>query len=121
VALHDNVVYVTLPRKLYSMLSAITGWNIHYDLNPLVKLTHYIDELIVVVKLLRELEKTRVALVFGSMSLFSFFSRILGARRTLIIHGPQRIMHRHYTWCQEKTTENTKLKPYQEEGDKYLT
>ena len=65
VALHDNVVYVTLPRKLYSLLSAITGWNIHYDLNPLVKLTHYIDELIVAVKLLRELEKARVALVLA--------------------------------------------------------
>jgi len=84
---HDNVVYMSLPRKLYSLLSTITRWNMHYDLNPLIKITHYVDELVTAIKLHKDLEEAKVILVFGSMSLFSFFSRMLGVK-SIILYDP---------------------------------
>ncbi len=84
VGLYDGVIYVSIPRRFYKLVSKLIGWSMHYDLNPLVKLTHYVDELIIAVKLREELKKARVILVFGSMSLFSFFSRLLGVKNTIL-------------------------------------
>jgi hypothetical protein len=81
---HDGVIYISLPRRFYILLSKIIRWREHYDLNPLVKATHYIDELISAVKLYKELRKAKVIMVFGSMSLFSFFSRLLGVKNTIL-------------------------------------
>jgi hypothetical protein len=81
---HDRVIYVSLPRRFYVLLSKIIRWREHYDLNPLIKATHYIDELISAVKLYKELRKAKVIMVFGSMSLFSFFSRLLGVKNTIL-------------------------------------
>jgi hypothetical protein len=77
---HDKVMYISLPRRFYVLLSKIIRWREHCDLNPLIKATHYIDELISAVKLYKELRKAKVIMVFGSMSLFSFFSRLLGEK-----------------------------------------
>jgi glycosyltransferase involved in cell wall biosynthesis len=49
-----------------------------------MKLTHYVDEFIAAAKLRRELEKADMILVFGSMSLFSFFLRSLGVKKTIV-------------------------------------
>jgi hypothetical protein len=81
---HDGVIYISLPRRSYVLLSKIIRWREHYDLNPLIKATHYIDELISAVKLYKELRKAKVIMVFGSMSLFSFFSRLLGVKNTIL-------------------------------------
>ncbi len=81
---HDRVIYISLPRRFYVLLSKIIRWREHYDLNPLIKATHYIDELISAVKLYKELRKAKVIMVFGSMSLFSFFSRLLGVKNTIL-------------------------------------
>jgi glycosyltransferase involved in cell wall biosynthesis len=81
---HDKVIYISLPRRFYVLLSKIIRWREHYDLNPLIKATHYIDELILAVKLYKELRKARVIMVFGSMSLFSFSSRLLGVKNTIL-------------------------------------
>jgi glycosyltransferase involved in cell wall biosynthesis len=88
VGLYDNVVYISLPRKLYNLVSKIIRWGKHYDLNPLMKLTHYIDELLAVARLHRELGKAEVVLVFGSMSLSSFIARLLGVRKPTIVYDP---------------------------------
>jgi glycosyltransferase involved in cell wall biosynthesis len=45
-----------------------------------MKLTHYIDELLTVIKLRRELAKTHVMLVFGSMTILSFMARLFGIK-----------------------------------------
>jgi len=76
-AVKDNVIYVAIPRSFYQIMAKLLKWNQHYDLNPLIKLTHYIDEFIVAVKLVNILRRARVLYVFGSMSLFSFFMRLL--------------------------------------------
>ena len=81
---HDGVIYISLPRRFYILLSKIIRWREHYDLNPLIKATHYIDELISAVKLYKELRKAKMIIVFGSMSLFSFFSRLLGVKNTIL-------------------------------------
>jgi len=88
VGLYDNVVYISLPRKLYNLVSKIIRWGKRYDLNPLMKLTHYIDELLAVARLHRELGKAEVVLVFGSMSLSSFIARLLGVRKPTIVYDP---------------------------------
>ena len=88
VNLYDNVVYVSLPRRLYGFISRLFKWSRHYDLNPLIKLTHYFDELLVAVVLSREIKRARVLVVFGPRSLFSFTIRLLGAKRTTIIYDP---------------------------------
>jgi glycosyltransferase involved in cell wall biosynthesis len=80
----DYVTYVSLPRKSYGVMSRIIRWKSHYDLNPLMKITHYIDELLIMIKLREELAKARVMLVFGSMTLFSFMARVLGLRSVVI-------------------------------------
>ncbi|RLG83531.1 MAG: hypothetical protein DRO40_04375 [Thermoprotei archaeon] len=80
----DNVVYISMPRKFYRFISKIVRWRRHYDLNPLTKLTHYIDELIVAIKLHRDLGKANMIMVFGSMSLFSFMLRLLKVKRTIV-------------------------------------
>jgi hypothetical protein len=65
-------------------MSKIIRWKSHYDLNPLMKVTHYIDELLIMIKLRKELAKAHVILVFGSMTLFSFMARVLGLRSVVI-------------------------------------
>ena len=84
ISVHDGVVYVSIPRRLYLLLSKITGWDRHYDLNPLAKLTHYVEEFIAAIKLRKEFEKANAILVFGSMSLFSFYLRLLGVKKTIV-------------------------------------
>jgi len=84
----DDVIYITLPRRFYTLVSRITKWNKHYDYNPLMKITHYIDELLVAYKLRSLLSRARILMIFGTMSLFSFMARCLGARRPLIIYDP---------------------------------
>jgi len=84
----DNVIYITLPRRFYISVSRIIRWNRHYDYNLLMKVTHYIDEFLVAYKLRNLLSRTKTLMVFGTMSLFSFMVRRLGARRTLIIYDP---------------------------------
>lgn len=80
----DRVVYVSMPRYLYRVLARILKWRQHYDLNPLAKLTHYVDEFIMALKL-RGVTRSSITLyVFGSMSLFSFFMRLLGWKGTII-------------------------------------
>jgi glycosyltransferase involved in cell wall biosynthesis len=83
----DDVIYITLPRRFYTLVSRITKWNKHYDYNPLMKITHYIDEFLVAYKLQSLLSRARILMIFGTMSLFSFMARCLGARRSLIIYG----------------------------------
>ena len=80
----DNVVYISLPRRFYSLVSRILRWKKHYDLNPLIKLTHYIDELITAIKLRRYLEKADMVIVFGAMTLFSFMLRLLKFRGFIV-------------------------------------
>jgi len=84
----DDVIYITLPRRFYTLISRITKWNKHYDYNPLMKITHYIDEFLVAYKLQSLLSRARILMIFGTMSLFSFMARCLGARRPLIIYDP---------------------------------
>jgi glycosyltransferase involved in cell wall biosynthesis len=84
----DDVIYITLPRRFYTLVSRITKWNKHYDYNPLMKITHYIDEFLVAYKLQSLLSRARILMIFGTMSLFSFMARCLGARRSLIIYDP---------------------------------
>jgi len=84
----DGVVYVNLPRKFYYFISEIVKWRNHYDLNPLMKITHYIDELLVAIKLRRDLAKAPVVMVFGSMSLFLFIIHLLGVKNIVKIYDP---------------------------------
>jgi glycosyltransferase involved in cell wall biosynthesis len=85
---YNNVIYVVLPRKFYNAALKILKWESHYDLNPLMKITHYIDELLAVIILRKELVKTRAILVFGSMTLFSFITRLLGLKSIIMIYDP---------------------------------
>jgi len=75
----DNVLYVSIPRKFYRLLAKLFKWKDRKDLNALVKLTHYIDEFITVTKLIKYIKnnETKITYIFGSMSLFSFFTHIL--------------------------------------------
>ena len=80
----DGVTYVAVPRKFYRILSKLIRWKLEEDLNLLIKLTHYIDEAIAVAKLVHYVRRARMVYVFGSMTLFSFFVRICGARSTIV-------------------------------------
>jgi glycosyltransferase involved in cell wall biosynthesis len=80
----DSATYVALPRKLYRMVSKLTRWKWSEDLNPLIKLTHYIDELIAAAKLAHHAKHAETLYVFGSMTLFSFFARLHGTKSTII-------------------------------------
>jgi hypothetical protein len=84
----DDVIYISLPRKFYNVVSKILKWKSYHDLNPLMKITHYIDELLAVIMLYKELVKTHVILVFGSMTLFSFIARFLGLKSIIMIYDP---------------------------------
>lgn len=88
VHMQNNVIYVTVPRRFYKFVSNLIGWNRHHDLNPLTKLTHYIDEFITALKFLNLFRNAKTVLVFGSMSLFSFMLGILGARNVTIVYDP---------------------------------
>jgi len=80
----DHVVYVSMPRYLYRALARILKWEKHHDLNPLAKLTHYVDEFITALKLRNIAKPSIILYVFGSMSLFSFFMRLLRWKGTII-------------------------------------
>ena len=80
----DGATYVALPSKLYRMVSKLTCWKRSEDLNPLIKLTHYIDELIATAKLAHHAKRAETLYVFGSMTLFSLFSKFHGAKSTII-------------------------------------
>ena len=81
----DNVVYISMPRSFYRFISEIIKWKNHHDLNPLIKITHYIDELLTAIKLRKELAKAPIVMVFGSMSLFSFVTRLLFKLKNVVI------------------------------------
>jgi len=80
----DGLIYVTLPRYFYQALARLLNWSHHYDLNPLAKLTHYIDEFIMAAKLAYLVPRSTVLYIFGSMSLFSFFIKLLHRRNTIV-------------------------------------
>jgi len=84
----DGVIYVTAPRKFYRSISSLVRWSNHYDLNPLIKLTHYIDEFITALKFINLLRNTGTVLVFGTMSLFSFMLRVLGVKNATVVYDP---------------------------------
>ncbi|MCC6015070.1 MAG: glycosyltransferase [Desulfurococcaceae archaeon] len=84
----DGVTYVTASRKFYNLISSLVRWSNHYDLNPLVKLTHYMDEFIAALKFINLLRNTGTVLVFGSMTLFSFMLRVLGVKNATVVYDP---------------------------------
>jgi hypothetical protein len=84
----NDVIYVTIPRKFYRFISSLVRWNDHYDLNPVMKLTHYIDELITTLKFINLFRNARIVVIFGSMTLFSFMLRVLRARNLIIVYDP---------------------------------
>lgn len=84
----DDVVYVSIPRRTYRFIARLLRWNQQYDLNPLIKLTHYIDEFITAIRLADIIRQAKTLYVFGSMTLFSLFTRILGDKGTTIIYDP---------------------------------
>jgi len=71
----DGVVYVSLPRRFYQLAARLARWKRQYDLDPLMKATHYIDELIAAVKLRAATSKADAVYVAGSMTLFSYLNR----------------------------------------------
>jgi len=77
---YENILYYSVPRKFYNIMAKLTNWRNMEELNPLMKLTHYIDEFIATIKSFNILKQYRIAYIFGSMTLFSFFSRVLGVR-----------------------------------------
>jgi len=85
---HNNLAYISLPRRFYKLISKLTGWRQHYDLNPLMKLTHYIDELLTVLTLRYIVKNVDLLVVFGSMSLFSFMTRLVGNKKVTIVYDP---------------------------------
>jgi glycosyltransferase involved in cell wall biosynthesis len=84
----DGVIYVTAPRKFYRSISSLVRWSNHYDLNPLIKLTHYIDEFVTALKFINLFRNTGTVLVFGSMTLFSFMLRVLGVKNATVVYDP---------------------------------
>jgi glycosyltransferase involved in cell wall biosynthesis len=89
----DGVIYVTTPRKFYRFISSLVRWSNHYDLNPLMKLTHYIDEFITMLKFINLFRSGRI-IIFGSMTLFSFMLRVLGEKNVIIVYDPLAIYAR---------------------------
>jgi len=79
-----RIMYISMPRYFYSFLAKTLGWKGHYDLNPLAKLTHYVDEFVASFKLKSLIKASDILYVFGSMSLLSFFIRLLGWKGTII-------------------------------------
>jgi glycosyltransferase involved in cell wall biosynthesis len=86
VVFYDYVIYVNFPRKFYKFVARILKWRGYHDLNTLIKLTHYVDELIVAIKLYNILKNVSEVVVFGSMSLISFMLRLLGLRNVRIVY-----------------------------------
>lgn len=80
----DGVLYVSTPRKFYSLVAWFLRWKNDTDLNPLIKLTHYVDEFITAAKLVRGLKQDNIIYIFGAMSLFSLFLRILKTKSPII-------------------------------------
>ncbi len=83
----DGLLYISIPRKFYNLIAKLLKWKEKTDLNPLIKLTHYIDEFILVAKIADMLRRTPLIYVFGSMSLFSLFARLFGVK-TKIVYDP---------------------------------
>jgi len=81
---NGHIVYIPMPRHLYTLLAKVLRWKDHHDLNPLAKLTHYIDEFIASFKLKSNIKPSDALYIFGSMSLLSLFMRILGWKGTII-------------------------------------
>jgi len=84
----DNAIYVTVPRRFNKFISSLIGWNRHYDLNLLTKLTHYIDEFITMLKFISLFRGSRIITIFGSMTLSSFMLRVLGEKNVIIVYDP---------------------------------
>jgi len=87
-AFHNNLVYISLPRRFYRLISKLAGWRQHYDLNPPMKLTHYLDELSAVLTLRCIVKRVDLLIVFGTMSLFSFMTRLVGDKKVIIVYDP---------------------------------
>jgi len=71
----DGVVYVSLPRRFYQLAARLARWKMQYDLDPLMKATHYVDELIAAIKLRAVTSRADAVYVAGSMTLFSYLNR----------------------------------------------
>lgn len=81
---NGKITYIEFPRKLYHIISKVLKIKNEYELNPFIKATHYIDEMILAIKLLQELRTVKAAYIFGSMTLFAFFAYIMGAKCVFI-------------------------------------
>ena len=82
----DGILYISLPRRVYSLLKKILGWRMDYDLNPLIKFTHYLDELLCckTIAYYAGAYRDSMVYIFGSMSLASFFLRIHGVSNKIV-------------------------------------
>ena len=56
----DDVVYVNIPRKFYRLIARLLRWKQQHDLNFLMKLTHYIDEFTITIKLANIIRRTKI-------------------------------------------------------------
>jgi len=86
IVFYEGIMYVNFPRKFYKNITRTLRWREHHDLNTLIKLTHYVDELILAMKLYSMLKYIPRMIVFGSMSLMSFMLRMLRLRNIEIIY-----------------------------------
>lgn len=86
--LKDCVYYVHVPRWFYKSIAGLLKWKNQEDLNPLIKLTHYVDEFMAVIKVMNVFRRSNFYLVFGSMTLFSFFAHLLGLKGKIVIYDP---------------------------------
>ena len=84
----DKIIYINVPRAFYNLLCTLTSYNNLEDLNPLVKITHYIDEFLTMIKLKNWIRNNAGGkyklFVSGSMTLASFFMKLLRFREEII-------------------------------------
>ncbi len=84
--IRDGVLYLSIPRKLYRLLKKVFKWRYNYDLNPLIKLTHYIDELAscIYISSITRHRGSCAVYIFGSMTLASLFTRFYRVKDEII-------------------------------------
>ena len=85
----DGIVYIVIPRRFYRSLTNVIKYKMNYDLSPLIKLTHYVDEILLAMKIRNVLEKYKKIYIFGSMTLLSYFLHLMGLKKRLrVIYDP---------------------------------
>ncbi|MEM3826197.1 MAG: hypothetical protein QXZ08_01400 [Nitrososphaeria archaeon] len=85
VSKHANVIYVLFPRLFYKVVSKVLNWR-SYDLDPLIKLTHYIDEAVFTTKIacwLKGNHEIFAIYIFGAMTSKPCFLRLLGISKSI--------------------------------------